>query len=179
MENNHRFGRRAWAAALLLGAAGAAPAAPVKGMPRYGVSVYSDLCLQEQNGDFGGQRISLHRFSEGDTVLYEFTAGALSWPLVATEVNLDSKTGAFDFTVAGADNEERTISGKFSPDGQTLTLVGAYCGGVGLPMRLTRVSDFGRKLTACKPCPAPSGAPPDAPPDAAPDSTPYGGSART
>ena len=147
------------AALLLAGAAGGAVAA-VKGkkpagLERYGVAVYSDLCLQKDSGEIGGQRVTLHRFAEADSVIYEFTAGALSWPIVANDVNLDAATGAFDFTIAGADNEERTIVGKFSKDGQTLTLEGDYCGGnVRMPMKLSRVRDFGRPLKTCTPCPA-------------------------
>ena len=101
------------AALLLAGATGGAIAAAKgkkpAGLERYGVAVYSDLCLQKDSGEIGGQRVTLHRFAEADSVIYEFTAGALSWPIVANDVNLDAATGAFDFTIAGADNEERTI----------------------------------------------------------------------
>jgi hypothetical protein len=161
MKTTRRSGARALAAALLLGAVGGAvaapkagPKAPAAGLPRYGVMVYSDLCVQQPNGDIGGQRISLHRFAEADTVFYEFTAGALSWPLVASEVNIDAASGALDFTVTGADGEERKISGTFSRDGRTLLLEGGYCGGdASMPMRLSRVRDFGAKLKNCRPCP--------------------------
>lgn len=143
---------------LLAGATGAAVAAAKgkkpAGLERFGVTVYSDLCLQKDSGEIGGQRVTLHRFAEADSVIYEFTAGALSWPIVASDVNLDAATGAFDFTIAGADSEERTIVGKFSKDGQTLTLEGDYCGGnVRMPMKLSRVRDFGRPLKNCTPCP--------------------------
>ncbi|KHA77137.1 hypothetical protein NC77_19695 [Janthinobacterium lividum] len=157
------------AALLFAGATGAAVAA-VKGkkpagLERYGVAVYSDLCLQKDSGEIGGQRVTLHRFAEADSVIYEFTAGALSWPIVANDVNLDAATGAFDFTIAGADSEERTIVGKFSKDGQTLTLEGDYCGGnVRMPMKLSRVRDFGRPLKHCTPCPPVPQAPAEAVP---------------
>ena len=157
-------------ALLLAGAAGATLAAgksgksgkAVKagGLERYGVSVYSDLCLQKDSGEIGGQRVTLHRFAEADTVIYEFTAGALSWPIVANDVNLDDASGALDFTIAAADGEERTITGKFARDGKTLTLEGDYCGGnVRMPMKLSRMTDFGRPLKNCTPCPAVKAAP--------------------
>ncbi|CDG85095.1 hypothetical protein [Janthinobacterium agaricidamnosum] len=171
MNKNRRIVRLALAGAVVLGLgglAGAAVAAKAKakaearqqsasrGLARYGVAVYSDLCLQSDSGDIGGQRITLHRFAEADTVIYEFTAGALSWPVVASDVNLDQATGVFDFTVQGADEEERKIVGKFARDGQSLTLEGAYCGGdASMPMKLSLVKDFGAKLKNCKPCPAP------------------------
>ena len=156
------------AALLLAGATGAAFATAKgkkpAGLERYGVAVYSDLCLQKDSGEIGGQRVTLHRYAEADSVIYEFTAGALSWPIVANDVNLDDATGAFDFTIAGADSEERTIAGKFSKDGQTLTLEGDYCGGnVRMPMKLSRVRDFGRPLKHCTPCPARPEAPAPAP----------------
>ena len=151
-------------ALLMMGAAGAALAVnkdkQAAGLARYGVAVYSDLCLQKDSGEIGGQRVTLHRFAEADTVIYEFTAGSLSWPIVANDVNLDVTSGAFDFTIAGTDNEERTIAGKFSKDGKTLTLEGDYCGGnVRMPMKLSRITDFGRPLKNCTPCPAVKPAP--------------------
>ena len=64
-----------------------------------------------------------------------------------------------------ADSEERTIVGKFSKDGQTLTLEGDYCGGnVRMPMKLSRVRDFGRPLKNCTPCPPVPEAPAEAVP---------------
>ena len=164
MKRYPRHGRRAVAALALLGslAASAAPkppSPPSSTIPRYGVLVYSDLCFEQASGEIGGQRITLHRFAEADTVIYEFTAGSLSWPLVASDVNLDPRSGAFYFTVGGADSEQRTIGGKFSANGQSLTLEGGYCADQSIPIKLTRVKDFGAELKACKPCPAPKEAP--------------------
>lgn len=137
-------------------AAGAARgrAEPRSGVPRYGMVVYSDLCVNPQSGEFGGQRITLQRFAEVDTVIYEYTAGGLSWPIVASDVNVDPRGKMMYFTVQPAEGEERTISGKFSPDGATLTLDGGYCGDETVPMKLAKVRDFGRKAGACRPCPA-------------------------
>ncbi|MDC8759818.1 hypothetical protein [Janthinobacterium fluminis] len=179
MKNIPRSGRLALAAVLLCAAAGTALAAaktrtkaPAGGLPRYGVMVYSDLCIQQPSGEIGGQRVSLHRFAEGDSVFYEFTAGALSWPLVASEVNIDAGSGAIDFSVAGADDGERKFIGRFSKDGRTLTLDGAYCGGdASMPMRLARVTDFGARLKNCKPCPRPQPAP-EEPAEEAPQTAP-------
>lgn len=148
------------AALLLASATGAWAATSAKskkpsGLERYGVAVYSDLCLQKDSGEIGGQRVTLHRFAEADSVVYEFTAGALSMPIVASDVNIDDASGAFDFTISGPDNEERTFNGNFSRDGKTLTLAGDYCGGnARMPMKLSRVTDFGKPLKTCTPCPA-------------------------
>jgi hypothetical protein len=152
--------RRTVSAVLLMSVAAIA-AAGGKGLPRYGVAVYSDLCVESESGDVGGQRISLHRFADGDSVIYEFTAGGLSMPLVASDVSIDDGTGVLTFTVTVADNEERTIIGRFAKDGRTLTLTGSYdCSDVTLPMRLRRVDNFSRPLAACRACPVtPSAAP--------------------
>lgn len=159
----HRQVRRA-AFALLLMSGAALAAAANKGLPRYGVAVYSDLCVEGDSGEIGGQRISLHRFAEGDSVIYEFTAGGLSMPLVASDVSIDDATGVLTFTVAVSDSEERTIIGRFAKDGRVLTLTGGYCGDAALPMRLNRVGDFSRPLAACRACPAPVSVPQAAPP---------------
>jgi len=157
MKTTHRA-----AALVLLTASCAALAAgvakgraePRSGIPRYGMVVYSDLCVNPQSGEFGGQRITLQRFAEVDTVIYEYTAGGLSWPIVANDVNVDPRGKMMYFTVQPAEGEERTISGKFSADGATLTLDGGYCGDETVPMKLAKVRDFGRKAGACRPCPA-------------------------
>ena len=121
---------------------------------RHGVFVYSDLCVNPDSGEGGGQRISLLRFAEVDTVVYEFTAGSLSWPVLASDVNIDPPMGALYFTVQTADGEQRTIEGKLSGDRQSLTLAGGYCANAAVPIKLARVHDFSRTLKACTPCPS-------------------------
>jgi hypothetical protein len=123
-------------------------------LPRYGMTVYSDLCVSPGSGEYGGQRITLQRFAEVDTVIYEFTAGALSWPLVASEVHIDPRGKQLYFTVQVAEDEERTLNGHVSDDGQTLTLDGGYCEDQSQPMVLSKVRDFGAKPKPCKACPA-------------------------
>jgi hypothetical protein len=151
--------RHAVLAAAILLASVAALAAPKKGarkpaaLPRYGMMVFSDLCIHADSGEFGGQRITLQRFAEVDTVLYEYTAGGLSWPVVASDVNIDPRGRQLYFTVQPPDEEERTIAGKLADDGRTLVLEGGYCGQEAVPMRLPLVTDYGRKAGACRACP--------------------------
>lgn len=132
---------------------------PKQGLPRYGMAVFSDLCVNAENGDFGGQRITVQRFAEVDTVIYEFTAGGLSWPVVASDVNIDPRGKMLYFTVQPEAGDERTISGKLADNGNTLVLDGGYCGDPALPTKLKKVTDFGRTMGVCKPCPAPKPAP--------------------
>jgi hypothetical protein len=172
MTATRTSGRAALACMILLAscAALAAPKAASRAarkpatLPRYGMLVFSDLCLTRDGSEYGGQRITLQRFNEVDTVLYEYTAGGLSWPLVASEVTIDPRGRQLYFTVQLPEEEERTISGKLSDDGKTLQLDGSYCEDQSVPMRLPLVTDFSRKPGACPACPAPKHQP--APPDA-------------
>ncbi len=157
-----RTAGRAALACLILLASCAALAAPKvarhpAALPRYGMVVFSDLCLQADRGEFGGQRITLQRFAEVDTVIYEYTAGGLSWPVVASDVNIDPRGRQLYFVVTPPGQDERTISGKLSEDGTALVLDSAYCEDGSVPMRLPKVVDFGRKPGACHRCPAPKG----------------------
>jgi hypothetical protein len=124
-------------------------------LPRYGMQVYSDLCIHPDSGEFGGQRITLQRFAEVDTILYEYTAGGLSWPVVASDVTIDPRGQQFYFTVQPPDEDERTINAKVVDSGKAILLDGGYCGDEALPMRLPLVTDFGRKAGNCRACPAP------------------------
>lgn len=149
--------RAAFAGAILL-ASCAVLAAPKKGsggLPRYGMVVFSDLCIHNDSGEFGGQRITLQRFAEVDTVLYEYTAGGLSWPVVASDVNIDPRGRQLYFTVRPPDEEERTISARLADNGRTLVLEGGYCGDEAVPMRLPLVTDYSRKAGTCRACPVP------------------------
>jgi len=123
------------------------------GLPRYGMVVFSDLCIHKDSGEFGGQRITLQRFAEVDTVLYEYTAGGLSWPVVASDVNIDPRGQQLYFTVQPPDEDERTISAKVADGGKALVLDGGYCGDEAVPMRLPLVTDYGRKAGTCRACP--------------------------
>jgi len=135
----------------------AAPKSKAKpgALPRYGMLVFSDLCVHPDSGEFGGQRITLQRFAEVDTILYEYTAGGLSWPVVASDVTIDPRGQQFYFTVQPPDEDERTINAKVVDNGKAVVLDGGYCGDESVPMRLPLVTDFGRKTGTCRACPAP------------------------
>jgi len=153
-----------FAGAILLASCAVLAAAPKGGkqagkqsgtLPRYGMLVYSDLCIHPDSGEFGGQRITLQRFAEVDTVLYEYTAGGLSWPAVASDVTIDPRGQQFYFTVQPPDEDGRTINARVVDGGKAIVLDGGYCGEESLPMRLPLVKDFGRKASNCRACPAP------------------------
>lgn len=177
MKPTRSAGRAALACLILLAscAALAAPKVarrPAAALPRYGMVVFSDLCLHADSGEFGGQRITLQRFAEVDTVIYEYTAGGLSWPVVASDVNIDPRGRQLYFVVTPPGEDERTISGKLSEDGTALVLDSAYCEDGSVPMRLPKVVDFGRKPGACHSCPAPRNKAADSVPGADGDQAP-------
>lgn len=146
----------AFLALLVSCAAMSAPKAtnkPAGGLPRHGMAVYSDLCVNRATGEFGGQRVTVQRFAEVDTVIYEYTAGGLSWPLVAADVQIGPHGEKLVFTVQ-MEEEERTLSGTFADQGNIFVLGGGHCGQPDAPSRLTKVTDFGQVPPPCKPCPA-------------------------
>jgi hypothetical protein len=102
-------------------------AAASSGLPRYGMAVYSDLCIHKDSGEFGGQRVTVQRFAEVDTVIYEYTAGGLSWPLVADDVQIGPHGDKLIFTLQ-VEGEEKTLSGTFADNGDTFVLDGGFCG---------------------------------------------------
>ncbi len=141
-----------WAVAIFASLVTLAAHAGTGHLPRYGVFVYSDLCVNEASGEGGGQRITLLRTLQSDHVVYEFTAGSLIWPVLASDVNIAPDMGALYFTVQRADGEQRIIGGQLSGDRANMTLDGGYCEREALPIVLARVTDFGRALQACTPC---------------------------
>jgi hypothetical protein len=87
-------------------------------------------------------------------------------------VQIDAGTGVLTFVYDGQGDRQHTVLGRFSRDGETLTLAGGYCEDQSQPMRLSKVRDFRRKLADCRACPAPKLAPQEpaaAPPEAAED----------
>lgn len=152
------------AAIILMGSCVAIAAPKKTDPPRYGMAVYSDLCIHPQSSEFGGRRVTVQRFAEVDTVIYEYTAGGLSWPIVADDVQIGPHGDKIIFTLQ-LEGEEKTLSGTLVEQGAALVLDGGHCGQPDAPARLNKVRDFGRNPPACKPCPAPKAAPqpPEAP----------------
>lgn len=135
--------------ALALGVCSGVAAA--KGLPRYGVFVYSSFCVSPMSGDLGGDRVTLRRSADGDLLVYEYTDGS-THAIIASGPALEvkSETLRFEVNVQGA--AKATVSGDFSPDGRQLTVHG-------LPFQgdskntLLRVTDFAAPLAKCKPLP--------------------------
>jgi len=117
----------------------------VYGLPRYGVFVYSNLCIEPQSGDEAGNRVSLLRYSDVDKLIFEYTEGALMMPLFADKMTMDSTTGALTFEVR-EDQMTVTFRGTVTDD----ALVGTITtGNRPESVRLPRVRDFGRKPAEC------------------------------
>lgn len=130
----------------------AAPAVAANAQ-RYGVMVYSNLCVEAESGDTGGNRITLSRFTEGDHLVYEYSEGALEGPVLAESVKIDAQHRQISFTVRPPNQPAETIEGVFSADGKVLTLRGDWCGNPHATKKLSLVADFSRPLKECPPCP--------------------------
>jgi hypothetical protein len=100
--------------AVLLLANGSVSAEP---LVRYGVFVYSNLCTEDQSGDMAGNRITIHRFLEGDGVLYEYSNGGLSGPVLADEVKIDKSNKMVTFRVAMPGQGSESITAELSERG--------------------------------------------------------------
>jgi hypothetical protein len=119
-----------------------------KDMPRYGVLVYSNLCTSEMSGDLEGNRITLRRLVDGDTLIYEYDDGSTHL-VIADELKLDSKSGEISFKIHADGNLNTVVSGRFSKDGESLKVKGMLFE-ESTTFILKRVSDFSLPLQHCK-----------------------------
>lgn len=130
----------------------AASLAHAGNVPRYGVRVYSNLCVEDDSGDTAGNRITLSRFAEGDSLVYEYTEGALAAPVLGESVRIDAGGKQLSFIVHRPNLPQEMIDGVFSADGKVLTLRGDWCGNPNATKQLSLVADFGRPLHRCPAC---------------------------
>lgn len=119
------------------------------GMPRYGVFVFSNFCVSPMSDDLGGNRITLRRLADGDTLVYEYTDGS-THAMMAKSFTLDATSGALQFTVDAEAGPASTVSGNIAHDGQSVTLHGFPFQG-DTRQTLLRVTNFAARTSACKP----------------------------
>ena len=102
--------------------------------------VFSNLCVDRQGGDYGGERLTLIRRPEGDALVYEYGNGPLSAPVAADNLNVKGDT-----LTASALNDDQVVFlvAKLRADGAVLT-------GRGDDRRLQRVTSYGDKIPACR-----------------------------
>jgi hypothetical protein len=115
---------------------------------RYGVFVYSNLCIDKDSGNIFGQRIVLHRYADGDMLTFEFSQGSLGWPQFAERVAIDPKTRIAKF-VAWREKQRAELSAKLWRDGGGLYLNSDFSGELAKPKRLPLVKDFSKKWPEC------------------------------
>lgn len=123
-----------------------ADAAPIQ--PRYGVFVYSNRCVSAMSGDIAGDRITLHRFADGDTLIYEYDDGS-THAVLAHDVMIDTATGGMRFQVDIKGTPSATVYGAMATDGERVTLRGLPFVGDDVFV-LARVRDFAAPLRHCK-----------------------------
>lgn len=123
--------------------------AAAAGLPRFGVFVYSSFCVSPMSGDLGGNRITLSRFADGDSLVFEYTDGS-THALIASALTFGAKSRSLRFDVDVEGEPRSTISGSFSPDGKELSLRGLPFGS-GTPSTLAQVKNFAAPLKPCVP----------------------------
>jgi hypothetical protein len=109
-------------------------------LPRYGVIVFSDLCVDPEGGDYGGERLTLIRRPEGDALLYDYGNGPLSAPVAADNIVIKGDT-----LTASALNDDQVVFlvAKLGAEGAVLT-------GRGDDRKLKRVDSYAARIPACR-----------------------------
>ena len=132
--------RKAALLCLSLLGAGLAAEAKAQPLPRYGVMVFSNLCVDRRGGDYGGERLTLIRRPEGDALLYEYGNGPLSAAVAADNLDIRGAT-----LTASALNDDQVVFlvAKLRADGAVLT-------GRGDDRRLRRIDSYAAKIPACR-----------------------------
>jgi hypothetical protein len=138
---------------LLTIACGWTAAAAAGAMPKYGVFVYSNLCIEDDSGDAAGFRITLHRYPEGDSVMYEYAEGSLAMPLMSEMAQVDQRSGSLRFTVNRPGGQAETIIAQLANNGESLSLRGRWCAAPDAVIRLPRIKVLSQRMQRCRPCP--------------------------
>ncbi|MDB5935141.1 MAG: hypothetical protein JWQ01_2485 [Massilia sp.] len=123
--------------------------ADAKGLPRFGVSVYSNFCISPMSDDLYGARITLRRMPNGDNMLvYEYNDGS-DHALFARALALDEKSGTLRFELHDPAGLDASVAGQFSRDGSSLMLRGMLFEEPTRVIALKRVTDFASPVGKC------------------------------
>jgi hypothetical protein len=125
---------------LALALAVPAKAAP---LPRYGVFVYRNFCTEAESGDAGGIGLTVIRSYEGDAALFEYSEGAIAWPLLAAPPLTIDKAGRLKARFGTYD-----VEADLTAEAAVVTV--DHDASVAPRTRLPRVTDLGGKIPACK-----------------------------
>lgn len=147
----HRIITRALEFLLLVGAC-SSPAAGA-GIARHGVFVYSNLCIETESGDTAGNRITLLRFPEGDSLLYETASGVLGLPILADDLKIDEIGGHISFKVSPPGELMTVVNGDISKSGKMVLLHRDWCASSDAKVELAAIRNFSRTMKQCPPCP--------------------------
>lgn len=91
---------------------------------QYGVFVYSNFCRSEMSGDLYGNRITILKVIDGDTVVFEYTDGS-THAVIANNLSFEEMTGKISFEVRVDKDLHSIIVGNFSADRENLRITGA------------------------------------------------------
>ena len=129
----------------LIGAS--ATAAP---LPRYGVFIFRTFCIDQGSGDTGGVGLTVIRSREGDAALYEYTEGAIEWPLLADALKIDDAGHLKAHFASVEKGVPADVRMEASLTSDAATIVSSNEPSTGPGTKLQRVTDLGAKFPACK-----------------------------
>jgi hypothetical protein len=134
-------------AALTSALTGALIAAAPAPLPRHGIWVFSNLCVERRSGDFAGARVTLGRAFEGDWLLFEYGAGPLEGPVVADDLRISH--GRFTATAITEDGQA-FLSGRADSESMWLRYDFGVQVKANAPERLRRQRDLGAPPPVCR-----------------------------
>src|SRR5256885_4817519 len=67
-------------------------------LPRYGIFVYGNMCIEKESGDAAGRRLTLMRYGDGDHVLFQWSEGP-AYQAVGAKVAIDRTGSHISFSV--------------------------------------------------------------------------------
>ncbi len=120
-----------------------------KPLPRYGVFVFSNLCVDERySGDAGGSRLKLVRKETGDTLAYDYGNGPVETASVRTlEIHGDKLTAT-----AATNDGQLKLAAALADDSITLVSEFAFeAPGSAKPEKLKRATVADGEIPACTP----------------------------
>jgi len=85
--------------------------------------VYSNFCISQESGDLYGNRITLRRLTDGDSLIYEYDDGSTK-SVVAENLVVNQNSRKITFDIYAEGNLAATISGQLSKDGKKLAVHG-------------------------------------------------------
>ena len=135
----------------VLAAAALAAPAQAASLPRSGVFVYRNFCIEKESADTAGIGLIVIRSSVGDEALYYYSEGAIELPLLADELTINA-AGHLKAHFASVEKDVPTdarLEADLSTEAAIVTVNNDRSVEPGT--KLPRVTNLGSRIPACKP----------------------------